>query len=65
MSYGFFYVRFLERLTFYFMKTATITMHGKMALSAYTKYYTLRCLEYICSVSSPLWHHGFSLRSRP
>jgi len=27
--------------------------------------YTLRCLEYTCSVSSPLRRHGFSLRSRP
>ena len=27
--------------------------------------YALRCLEYICSVSSPLRRHGLSLRSLP
>jgi len=26
---------------------------------------TLRCLEYVCSVSSPLRHHGHSRHSHP
>jgi len=45
------------------MKTANIPVYGNIAL--YIKYwpvclnidYTLRCLEYICSVS-PLAHYG-------
>jgi len=49
------------------MKTANV--FGNIAV--YIKYcvvclkidYTLRCLEYICSVSSPLRRHGLSLRS--
>ena len=51
-------------LSFYFMKTTNIPMYGNSAV--YIKYsavclkidYTLRCLEYICSVVSPLRHHG-------
>jgi len=45
------------------MKTANIPVYGNIAV--YIKYctvclklgYTLRCLEYICSVSSPLKRH--------
>ena len=36
-----------------------------ITLSCLKKDYTLRCLEYICSISSPLKHHGLSLRLRP
>jgi len=53
------------------MKTANITVYGNIAV--YIKYcddclkidYTVRCLEYICSVSAPLRHHGLLLRLRP
>jgi len=54
------------------MKTANnIPVYGNIAV--YIKYcpvclkidYTLRCLEYIYSVSSRLRHHGLSLRWRP
>jgi len=46
------------------MKTANIPLNGNIAV--YIKYcavclkidYTLRCLEYIFSVSSPLRRHG-------
>ena len=46
------------------MKTTNIPMYGNSAV--YIKYsavclkidYTLRCLEYICSVVSPLRRHG-------
>ena len=49
-----------EIINFYFMKTVNIPMYGNTAV--YIKHwavcqkidYTLRCLEYICSVSSPL-----------
>jgi len=62
---------FFEKLFFYFMKKANIPVHGNIAV--YIKYYavclkidyTLRCLEYICLVSSPLKRHGLSLRSHP
>jgi len=47
------------------MKTAKILIYGNIALSVYKMDYTLRCLEYICSVSSPLWHHRILLRSPP
>jgi len=40
------------------MKTANIPVYVNIALSA------LRCLEYICSVSSPLRRFVLSLRSR-
>ena len=36
------------------MKTAKIPVYGNIALTDYKIDYTLRCLEYICSVSSPL-----------
>jgi len=36
------------------MKTANIPVYGNIALSVYTIDYTQRCLEYICSVYSPL-----------
>jgi len=44
------------------MKTAKIPVYGNIALSVYKiEYmYTLRCLEYICSVSSPLRRHGLT-----
>jgi len=53
------------------MKTANIPVYGNIAV--YINYcavclkidYTLRCLEYMCSQSSPLRSHGLSLRSRP
>jgi len=41
------------------MKTVTILVYGNVevyghiALSVYITDYTLRCLEYMCSVSSP------------
>jgi len=40
------------------MKTANISVYENIALSDYKTDYTLRCLEYICSVSSPLRRHG-------
>ena len=49
-----------ENLNFYFIKTAKIPVYGNKAMcvniarSVYKKDYTLRCLEYICSVSSPV-----------
>jgi len=47
------------------MKTAKITVYGHIAvygaLSVYKIDYTLRCLDYICSVCSPLRSHGLSL----
>ena len=57
-------IRFFENLNFYFMKTANIPVYGNIAM--YITYcavclymdFTLRCLEYICSVSSPLRRHG-------
>jgi len=42
------------------MKTANIpvngniTVYGTIAMSVYKVDYSLRCLEYICSVSAPL-----------
>jgi len=53
------------------MMTANIPVYGNIAV--YINYctvclkvdYTLRCLEYICSVSSPLRRHGLSLSSHP
>ena len=47
------------------MKTAKIPVCGIIALYVYKIEYTLRCLEYICSVSSPLRRFVLSLRSRP
>jgi len=53
------------------MKTANIPLYGNIAvyghiaLSVYKIVYTLRCLEYICSVSSSLRRHGLLLCSRP
>jgi len=41
-------------LNFYFNKTANIPVYGNIALSVYTIDYTLRCLEYMCSVSAQL-----------
>ena len=35
-----------------------IAVYGYFALSVYKIEYTLRCLEYICSVFSPLRRHG-------
>jgi len=49
------------------MKTADIPVYGNIAvyetiaLSVYKIDYTLKCLEYICSVSSPLRRHVLSL----
>jgi len=62
---------FPEKLNFYFMKKAKIPVYGdsavyvNIALSVNKIDYTLICLKYICSVSSPVRRHGFSLRSRP
>ena len=42
-----------------------IAVYGDIALFVYKIDYTLRCFEYICSISSPLKHHGLSLRLRP
>jgi len=47
---------FLEK--FYFLKTVRISVYGNIAVSAYKIDYTLRCLEYIRSVSSHLRRHG-------
>jgi len=53
------------------MKTANIPVYGtiavyeNIAMYVYKKEYSLRCLEYICSVSSSLRRHGLSLYSRP
>ena len=53
------------------MKTANIPVYGNIAvylniaLSVYKIDYALRCLEYICQVSSLLRCNGLSLRSRP
>ena len=52
----------------YVIKTVNIPVYGNIVV--YIKYctlclkidYTLRCLEYICSVYSPLIHHGLLLR---
>jgi len=51
-------------MNFYYMKTAkipafgNIALYGNIALSVCLKIdYKLRCLEYICSVSSPLRRH--------
>ena len=46
--------RILGYLNFYFMKTVKITVYGNIALYVHKVDYTLRCLEYICSVCSPL-----------
>jgi len=52
------------------MKTAKIlvygsfAVYGNIALSVYKTDYTLRCLEFICSVSSPLRRQGLLLHSR-
>jgi len=40
------------------MKTANIPVYGNIAMYVYIIDYTLICYEYICSVSSPLRHHG-------
>jgi len=59
-----------ENLNFFFMKTANIPVYGTIAvyetiaMYVYKKEYTVRCLEYICSVSSPLRRHGLTLYSR-
>ena len=51
------------------MKAANIPMYGNIAvyeniaLSVYQIDYTLRCLENICQLSSPVSHHELSLRS--
>jgi len=45
------------------MKTANISVYENIALSDYKTDYTLRCLEYICSVSSPLRRHRLLLHS--
>jgi len=58
-----------KKMNFYFMKTANIPVYGNIgfygniALFVFEINYTLRYLEYICSVSSPLICQGFSLRS--
>ena len=49
------------------MKTAkipvygNIVVYGDIAQSVHKIEYTQRCLEHICSVSSTLRHHGFSI----
>jgi len=40
-------------------------VYGNIAMSVNKIDYTLRCLEYICSVSSPVRRRSNSLRSRP
>ena len=53
------------------MKTANIQLFGNIPV--YIKYctvcfkidYTLRCVEYICSLSPPLRRHRYSLHSQP
>jgi len=57
--------QFTVKPNFYIMKTAKIPVCGIIALYVYKIEYTLRCLEYICSVSSPLRRFVLSLRSRP
>ena len=59
---------FFKSLNIYFLKTANILVYEN--ITVYIKYctvclkidYALRCLEYICSVSSPLRRHGLALR---
>jgi len=46
------------------MKTAK-TVYGNIVLSVYKIDFTLRCLEYIYSVSSQLICHRLLLHSRP
>ena len=64
-------VVFFEKLNFYFMKTANILVYGKLVILrciwniCLNIDYTLICLEYICSVSSPLRRHRLSLSSCP
>ena len=43
------------------MKTAKTPVYVDNAVYVYTIDYTLRCLEYICSVSSQIRRHGLSL----
>ena len=47
---------FFLSLNFYFMHTAKIPVYGHIALSVSNIEYTLRCLEYIYSVSLPFRH---------
>jgi len=44
------------------MKIAKISKYGNITLPVFKIDYTLRCLEYKCSVSSQLSRHGISLR---
>jgi len=52
-------------MNFYFTMTANIPVYGNIAVCIKycavclkKKDYTIRCLEYICSVSSPLRRHA-------
>ena len=58
-------IKFVEKMNLYFKYTGVWKYGGvyKICLTK-TKLY-LWCLEYICSVSSPLRRHTFSMRSRP
>jgi len=55
-------MRFFFNLNIYFMKTAKLPVFGNIV---YNTDYTLRCLEYICLVSSSLRRHRLSLRVCP
>jgi len=61
-----FFLAYFWKFEFYFMKT-NIPVYGNIRcvytiLRTLSKIdYTLRCLEYICSVYSPLRRHGFLL----
>jgi len=55
----------LKNLISFFMKTDKIQVYGNIALSVYKIDFTVRCLEYICSVSSQLRRHGLLLHSGP
>ena len=53
------------------MKTANISVYGniamlkKIALVCLKIDYTIRCLDYICSVSSPVRHQEFLIVKTP
>jgi len=47
-----------EHLNFYYIKTAMMRVYWKYRAICLKIDYKLRCLEYICSVSSPLRRRG-------
>jgi len=47
------------------MKSVKIAVYVNIALSIYKIDYTLKYLEYMCSVTSPLRRHRLLLHSHP